>query len=161
VAIGSTLELLIRGDHLSKDAGSRLGRIYAGYDARPMRLDQTRLDDAILDDWSGVFIAPFAPKLSFGSYQSVAVDFGLGFVLTGTSEYVGTARFEEGFILDQSRLDDDVIEPSVVRIEAASVSDIPGIAEALMPWPLSSWPGITWQHMPQMVYGGPDGTLGE
>lgn len=157
-----TLLNLIGLANLSKKASSVLGRIYGGYNIRPMRLDMMPLDGALLDDWSGVYLPGIKPKLSFGSQHSDEVDFGVdvGGGLYGSVE--GVARFEEGFVLDRSLLDGEVLEPSVVAIQAALLGDQLDYAkEVLMPWPRVPWPGFPYGNLEQYtIYGGPDGTSG-
>lgn len=147
--------------NLSKRARSKIGRIYSGYDIRPMRLDGQPLGGALLDDWSGQFVSPFEPKLSFGLYRLGVVDFDPFVLQAFSSERVGVARFEEGFILDESKLDQESVEPTVVRIESASITETITLAHpALMPWPRSRWPGLVWGEFQPTAYGGPDGSLG-
>lgn len=56
---------------LSLPARVVMRRIYHGYDLRPLTLDRSRLDDALLDDDSGVDIA--GVKLSFGTRHAAAL----------------------------------------------------------------------------------------
>lgn len=145
---------------LSKGASSVLGRVYGGYDIRPMRLDMMRLDGAMLDDWSGVYLDGIEPKLSFGRQHGEEIDFG-AHLSGGTDGLVsGTARFEEGFVLDRSQLDGEVLEPSVVAIQAALSGETIDLADAvMMPWPSARW-GQSWNFEPFIIYGGPNGTSG-
>lgn len=46
-------------------------RMYHGYDLRPLRLDVSRLDEALFDDDSGVWVS--GVKLSFGTYWVSAI----------------------------------------------------------------------------------------
>nr|WP_316207330.1 hypothetical protein [Bradyrhizobium sp. SZCCHNR3118] len=165
IGLGSEPEMgkllaLIGLANLSKGASSVLGRIYGGYDIRPMRLDMMRFDGALLDDWSGVYLDGIAPKLSFGRQhgEDIAVDVQI----TGGADGLvsGTARFEEGFVLDRSQLDGEVLEPSVVSIQAALSGESIDLAnEVRMPWPNARW-GQTWNFEPFAIYGGPNGTSG-
>ncbi|WP_315743100.1 hypothetical protein [Bradyrhizobium sp. SZCCHNR1075] len=159
--MGKLLDLIGLAN-LSKGAASVLGRIYGGYDIRPMRLDVMRLDGAMLDDWSGVYLHGIAPKLSFGSRLGEEIDFE-AHVSGGSDGLIsGTARFEEGFVLDRSLLDGEVLEPSVVAIQASlSGENIDIGRDVMMPWPNGPWPSIPWsQFEPFTIYGGPDGTSG-
>lgn len=157
-----TLINLIGLASLSKKASSVLGRIFGCYDIRPMRLDMMRLDGALLDDWSGVYLPGIKPKLSFGRQHGEETHFGvdIGGGLYGTVE--GVARFEEGFVLDRSMLDGEVVEPSVVSIQAALAGEqIDYAKDVLMPWPRAPWPSISYSNIEHFtIYGGPDGTSG-
>jgi hypothetical protein len=148
--------------NLSKGASSVLGRIYGGYDIRPMRLDIMPLDGALLDDWSGVYLDGIAPKLSFGNQLGEEINFGAA-VAGGTDGVIaGTARFEEGLVLDRSMLDGEVLEPSVVAIQASLSGEIIDFAdEVQMPWPNARWAAQSWNFESFSIYGGPDGTSGQ
>jgi len=149
--------------NLSKRASSVLGRVYGGYDIRPMRLDMMRLDGALLDDWSGVYLDGIKPKLSFGRQHGEEISFGVHVSGGGFGMISGTARFEEGFVLDRSPLDGEVLEPSVVAIQAALSGETIDLADdVLMPWPNGRWPALAWSNFePFTIYGGPDGTSGQ
>jgi hypothetical protein len=153
---------LIGADDLSRNAGTVLGRIYGGYDVRPMRLDMMRLDGALLDDWSGVFLDGIAPKLSFGRLHGVEIDFHADVAGGSDGLISGTARFEEGFVLDRSQLDGEVLEPSVIAIQASLSGETINLGkDVMMPWPHGRWPLAAWsQFEPFAIYGGPDGTSG-
>ncbi|WP_316202974.1 MULTISPECIES: hypothetical protein [unclassified Bradyrhizobium] len=157
----ATLLNLIGLADLSKSASSILGRVYGGYDIRPLRLDMMRLDGAMLDDWSGVYLEGIEPKLSFGRLHGGEIDFG-AHTSGGTDGLVsGTARFEEGYVLDRSQLDGAVLEPSVVSIQAALSGETIDLGNAVwMPWPSARW-GQSWNFEPFIIYGGPDGTSGQ
>ncbi|KRR21710.1 hypothetical protein [Bradyrhizobium retamae] len=158
----TTLINLIGLANLSKRASSVLGRVYGGYDIRPVRLDMMRLDGALLDDWSGVYLSGIKPKLSFGRQHGGPID--LMPVLSGGAyaAHEGVARFEEGFVFDRSVLDQEVVEPSVVAIQAAfSAEQIDLADDVSMPWPNSPWPQLGWSYFePFTIYGGPDGSSG-
>jgi hypothetical protein len=147
---------------LSKRASSVLGRVYGGYDIRPMRLDMMRLDGALLDDWSGVYLDGIAPKLSFGRQHGQEIDFGTHIAGGSVGMISGTARFEEGFVLDRSPLDGETLEPSVVAIQASLSGETIDLADdVLMPWPNGRWPSVSWSDFePFTIYGGPNGTSG-
>ncbi|WP_315751377.1 hypothetical protein [Bradyrhizobium sp. SZCCHNS3055] len=156
----ATLLNLIGLANLSKGASSVLGRVYGGYDIRPMRLDIMPLDGALLDDWSGVHLDGIAPKLSFGRQHGEEIN--VNAQVSGGPDGVisGTARFEEGFVLDRSVLDGEVLEPSVVSIQAALSGESIDLAnEVRMPWPNGRW-AETWNFEPFAIYGGPNGTSG-
>jgi hypothetical protein len=157
----ATLLNLIGLADLSKRASSVLGRIYGGYDIRPMRLDAMRLDGALLDDWSGVFLDGIAPKLSFGRQWGQTIEWGPSIIGGGVNIVGGTARFDEGFMLDRSALDQEVMEPLIIEAQAAFTTQTIDIAQdAPMPWPNEPWPNTTWNELPTFeIYGGPyDGT---
>ncbi|MBP1064634.1 hypothetical protein JOE51_006101 [Bradyrhizobium japonicum] len=157
-----TLLNLIGLANLSKKASSVLGRIYGGYDIRPMRLDMMRLDGALLDDWSGVYLPGIEPKLSFGKQHGEEVDFNVDMDGGVYLSVEGVARFEEGFVLDRSMLDGEVVEPSVVAIQASlSGEQIDYAKDVPMPWPRVPWPSVSYSNIEQFtIYGGPDGTSG-
>ncbi|WP_315741054.1 hypothetical protein [Bradyrhizobium sp. SZCCHNR1093] len=155
-----TLLNLIGLADLSKGAASVLGRVYGGYDIRPMRLDMMPLDGALLDDWSGVYLEGIGPKLSFGRLHGEEIYFGAQISSSSDGLVSGTARFEEGFVLDRSQLDGEVLEPSVVSIQAALSGETINLADTVfMPWPSARW-GQSWNFEPFIIYGGPDGTSG-
>ncbi|MGX9427982.1 hypothetical protein [Bradyrhizobium sp. LeoA1S1] len=157
-----TLLNLIGLANLSKRASSVLGRVYGGYDIRPMRLDMMRLDGALLDDWSGVYLDGIKPKLSFGGVHGGTIELGPELHTNYFGYLDGVARFEEGFVLDRSILDQEVVEPSVIAIQAAFSSEIIDLAdEVLMMWPSTNWPNVQWSRFdPFTIYGGPDGSSG-
>lgn len=143
--------------NLSKRASSKLGRVYGGYDVRAFRFDESLFDDALFDDWSGVYIDGIEPKLSFGTTVGGVIEF-LPTLHSGRLQLnEGVARFEEGFVFDRSRFDDEIFEPSVVVIQAAFSGDLVVPAEVLPPWPNRTWPTLTWNDLqPYLVYGGPE-----
>lgn len=150
---------LIGADDLSRNAGTVLGRVYGGYDARPVRLDGARLDGTLLDDWSGVVLPDIgAPHLSFGRIDGAALDAGVADPVTSVfAELAGMCRIDGGFVLDRSKLDDDVLDLSFATIVSGSTTDIVEhytIAAGI--WPRSSWPGIPWIDISYLVFGGAD-----
>jgi hypothetical protein len=155
---------LIGADALSKNAGTRLGRIYGGHDVRPVRLDGGRLDGALLDDWSGVVLPGIDPVLSFGRSSGSTVAFGIADPPTLISyEVAGVARFSDGFVLDRSRLDDEMVEPAIAQVAVGfdNVSAY-GVEVAGGLWPYSPWPGARWTDFTYFIYGGPfDGDPGQ
>jgi hypothetical protein len=157
-----TLRNLIGLVNLSKRASSMLGRIYGGYDIRPVRFDMTRWDDALLDDWSGVYLPGIEPKLSFGSLYGEELAFGIEVSGGGIGLTSGVARFEEGFVFDRSKFDGEVVEPSVVSIQASFSGETLGFAkDVLMPWPNAPHPNVPYLNFePFTIYGGHDGTSG-
>jgi hypothetical protein len=157
-----TLINLIGLANLSKRATSKLGRIYGGYDIRPMRLDMMRLDGALLDDWSGVYLPGIEPKLSFGRQHGEVIGFGATVEGGWIGMHSGVARFEEGFVLDRSKLDGEVLEPAVVSIQASLSGEQLGFAkDVLMPWPNAPHPNVPYLNFETFtIYGGPDGTSG-
>jgi hypothetical protein len=148
--------------NLSKSASSVLGRIYGGYDIRPMRFDMMRWDDGLFDDWSGVYLPGIKPKLSFGSLYGEEIPFGIEVSGGGHGMHSGVARFEEGFVFDRSRFDGEVVEPSVVSIQAAFSGETLDFAkDVLMPWPNAPHPNVPYLNFePFTIYGGHDGTSG-
>ncbi|MBK5961126.1 hypothetical protein CCR97_23390 [Rhodoplanes elegans] len=156
-----TVRRLVAADRLSHNAGTELRRIYGGYDIRPMRLDGVRLDGGMLDDWSGIHLPGIEPKVSFGSWHGAVVDVGPAVLAGSIDWHVATARFEEGFILDRSILENEKIEPTVVRIEQSSITETIALSRpAPMPWPPFPWPAVAWSDVDSFVIGGPDGNAG-
>lgn len=154
---------LIRADALSKNAGTRLGRVYAGYDVRPIRLDGGRLDDGLLDDWSGVVLQDLAlkgmtPHLSFGRGAGGTLDAAVADPPTSISiEVAGLARFDGGFVLDRSRLDGEVLDLAIAQLAAGFASDgSEHITLSGGAWPRAAWPGLAWKDFSYFVYGGAD-----
>lgn len=150
---------VIRLIELSKPTTDILARIFSGYDARPFRLDYSRLDGPdLLDDWSGVRLDETGDVvLSFGI--SRIGEAALKPVITGAfavHALVGSTAIREGFVLDESRLDDETIEPVVLAIETVETGIM--FAEADLgraPWPrLPPWPGFAWTEFNLTVDGG-------
>lgn len=56
---------------LSTPVRSKLQRIYAVYDVRQFILDDSFLDDGMLDDHSGVRPRPDWPQISYGDYRKI------------------------------------------------------------------------------------------
>ena len=91
----------------------QLYRLYHSYDLRPLRLDASRLDDALLDDDSGVWEQ--GVKNSFGTRHAAALpaedlDTGAGM----TRLYSTRVWDDDSWRLDAWRLDSDI------QIDAAS-----------------------------------------
>lgn len=88
----------------SLPAHVQLYRMYHGYDLRPLRLDESRLDDAMLDDDSGVTIDGI--KLSFGEVRRGTSDAPDGRPATARgATRIGVAMYEDRAILDTWLLD--------------------------------------------------------
>ncbi|UYO50335.1 hypothetical protein KQX64_07105 [Rhodopseudomonas palustris] len=150
---------LIGADDQSRNAGTVLGRIYGGYDVRPLRLDGGRLDDALLDNWSGVVLPEIGkPHLSFGRQHGAEIDAGIADPLTAiSSEAAGVIRFDGGFILDRSRTDDEVLDLSFATVVPGFATDSAiHLIVSGGSWPRSSWPGMRWVDFSYFVYGGAD-----
>ncbi|NEW96912.1 phage tail protein [Rhodopseudomonas sp. BR0G17] len=151
---------LIGADDLSRNAGTVCGRIYGGYDVRALRLDGGRLDDAMLDNWSGVVLPEIgSPRLSFGRFDGCLIDAAIADPIA--SAFTDTAilcRFDGGFVLDRSRLDDEVLDLSFATVEPGFIADTSTqvTAAGAAPWPRSAWPGVPWSQLDYFVYGGAD-----
>lgn len=150
---------LIGADDLSRNAGMVLGRVYGGYDVRPLRLDGCRLDGVLLDDWSGVVLPAIgASHLSFGRTQGGEINAGLVDPVTSMSfEIAGVCRFEGGFILDRSRLDGELLDYSFATVVPGFTTDaVQSIDSGSGAWPRMPWPGMAWTDFTYFVYGGAD-----
>ena len=151
----SYIPKLIALVELSKPTTDLLGRIYAGNAGNAFRLDYSRLDDVDrLDHWDGVNLPGIDPPVYFESYHSgevyagpVSVDF-----------YIHTiraleTRFIDGFILDSSRLDDEIIEPGVVYAAVSVVSTHNAeVDQKQAPWPVDTWPSFIWPDIEKEVF---------
>lgn len=153
-----TLDLLIRGDRLSKDAGSRLGRIYGGLDIRPLRGEAARFEACLWDDWSGVRLPGVDPVLSFGAVHGGVIDLAAAVTAAGVHVTASaSAAFEGGAIWDRSRLDDEMIEPALVLIETGVAVGVSGaVTLDAAPWPVTPWPPRPWTAVGFEAMGGPD-----
>lgn len=150
---------LIGADDLSRAAGTKLGRIYGGYDIRALRWDGTRYDRTMYDDWSGVVLPEIgAPHLSFGTLQGCEVDAGISDpVVTIEIDRSLRCRFEGGLIYDRSRYDHERRDVAIVTIAAMHDSESIGQVELRGgAWPRSRWPGQPWTATDIQIYGGAD-----
>lgn len=91
-------------------------RVFHDWDLRPARLDASRLDDALLDDDSGIFVAvdPYgAPvKLSQGVTRARAADAPRAGGAQGASTrvFISIATYDDRPVLDAWRLDSAVLQ---------------------------------------------------
>jgi hypothetical protein len=104
---------LIALARLSAPARSRLARIFHGYDLRRIKLDDTRLGDGLLSDYSGVRHTDGQTRLSFGrvfpaTVPALEVRTHAGIFV----DHVGRAFLPGRFVLSDSRLDDDRATPN-------------------------------------------------
>jgi hypothetical protein len=104
---------LIALARLSAPARSRLARIFHGYDLRRIKLDDTRLGDGLLSDYSGVLHTDGRTRLSFGRVVSTVVPAPEARTHAGIFvDHVGRAFLPGRFVLSDSRLDDDRATPN-------------------------------------------------
>jgi hypothetical protein len=104
---------LIALARLSAPARSRLARIFHGYDLRRIKLDDTRLGDGLLSDYSGVLHTDGRTRLSFGRSVRATVPAPEARTHTGIFvDHVGRAFLPGRFVLSDSRLDDDRATPN-------------------------------------------------
>ncbi|WGG48835.1 phage tail protein [Rugamonas sp. DEMB1] len=92
----------------SLPAHARLYRMYHGYDLRPLRLDGGRLDDALLDDDSGVLVDGI--KLSFAARRGGVAD--LPGEVPGharTDTLCAVVPYDDRMMLDTWLLDSELI----------------------------------------------------
>lgn len=149
---------MIRLVNLSKPTTDVLARVFSGFDARPFRLDCSRLDGPdLLDNWSGVRLPESGNVVvSFGAVDGGELVFEPAISVTAYhGEVVGRVRISEGFMLDQSRLDEDEIEPGVLEISVIQTAVmIAAIDTKSAPWPPSTWPGYAWTDFAPEITGG-------
>ncbi len=92
----------------SLPAHARLYRMYHGYDLRPLRLDGGRLDDALLDDDSGVLVDGI--KLSFAARRAgLAEPPGGAPGHARTDALCGIVPYDDRMTLDTWLLDSELI----------------------------------------------------
>lgn len=96
-------------------------RLFHGYDVRHFRLDRSRLDDALLDDDSGVVIDGL--KLSFGTRTAAALGEPeyLPAHSSAASLYSVMIWDDDGWRLDAWRLDSDVIIDAAGRVISQTI----------------------------------------
>lgn len=126
---------------LSKAAEDELFRMYSpGADFRPVRMDMHRMDQGLMDGYSGVRLWEGGPLISFGWANSIAIDFGSD-AATGADLTVSTAlSWFDGLRMDRDRFGDRIatLTATTAEIEAASSS----YAFAADTWPAiwsASW----------------------
>ena len=149
---------------LSKPTTDILARIFSGYDARPFRLDESLLDGPdMLDDWSGVRLEPGGPVISFGGEISGFVELEPTVAVAMRHAHLMTrVETEEGFRLDMSRLDDEIMEPGVIDIMVVQTADSSNLIDTkAAPWPASAWPGHAWPEFGIEIFGGDNGNHAE
>jgi hypothetical protein len=144
--------------NLSRPTTDHLARIFSGFDARPFRLDHLRLDGPdLLDDWSGVRIPESGNVVvSFGAVDGDEMSFNpLVSAFAYHADTLGVVRIAEGFMLDQSHLDSEIVEPGVLEISVIQTAAITAETDTKSaPWPASSWPGYAWTDFAPEVTGG-------
>ncbi|HQT03409.1 MAG TPA: phage tail protein [Thiotrichales bacterium] len=110
----TTLTALIGIAKLSAPARSRLARVFnQGWDIRRVMLDDSRLGDALLSDYSGVMHRDGQTRLSFGRLRQLAQpSLSAGVLLNRQANRVSFTRLIDKLILDFSRLGDDQDTPN-------------------------------------------------
>jgi hypothetical protein len=148
---------LIGADALSKNAGTRLVRIYGGHDTRTMRWSQSRWSRSRWSDWSGTRVDGIAPKLSFRRMHRSQVAFETAATAGASTDRAGIGRFRRGFVWGRSRWDGDRFNPVRLGISSVLVSLRGAVATfSGAPWPSGPWPGTPWAEIGGEVYGGLD-----
>jgi hypothetical protein len=98
---------------LSKPAHTDVIRIYShDYDLRAAKTDVALLDGPwLLDDWSGRWVRPDWPKISFGSKTIAVSDVAMAGPVASLERRTRLATFERtfGFVLDVDRADSATI----------------------------------------------------
>lgn len=112
-------------------------RLYHGYDLRPVRLDQSRLDDAMLDDDSGVWVA--GVKLSFGTRYgyAVAAETDQATSVGALRQYSTRVWGDESWRLDSWNLDSEVLLDSVSKQTA--IKSVTLLPDAEPPLPVAGF----------------------
>lgn len=105
----ATLTALMGIAQLSAPVRSRLARVFnQGWDLRRVMLDDSRLGDALLSDYSGVMHADGVTKLSFGRVRQLAQPtLALNAQQNRQADRISFIRLIDKVILDFSRLGDD------------------------------------------------------
>lgn len=155
------IENLIR---LSKPSTDILARIFSGFDARPFRLDESIIDGPdLLDNWSGVQLEPGGPVISFGGVTGGYVELLPAIAVAMRHAHLVTrVETEEGFKLDVSRLDEEIMEPGVIDIMVVQTADSSAlIGTKAAPWSASAWPGHAWPEFGIEIFGGDNGNHAE
>jgi hypothetical protein len=90
---------------LSKASEDELFRMYSpGADFRPVRMDMHRMDDGLMDAYSGVRLWDGGPLISFGWANSIATDFGAS-AIEGVEVTVSIdLSWFDGMRFDQDRM---------------------------------------------------------
>lgn len=121
---------LIGLSRLAAPARSRLARIFHGWDIRRLRLDGSRLGDALLSDYSGI-VGPDGVRLSFGRTRPGAAAAG-DHALAAGLERLASARVlpRERLLLDYGDLDGDrhMAQPIGLHSHLFSTG-VPGLAD--------------------------------
>ena len=94
---------LVAAARLSAPARSRLARVFHAYDIRRLRLDHSRLGDAMLSDYSGTpWPGDGHTRLSFGRWQQIELNCGLQ-TLSANREalHAQRVRYADRCLLDE------------------------------------------------------------
>lgn len=120
---------------LSLPARVVMRRIYHGYDLRPLTLDCSRLDDALLDDDSGVMVGGI--KCSFGTRHSAAMPAIDAPIVAGRTDTVSARVHDNGsWRLDAWTLDSEIQRDvsgglQTMYSQAVAAAEMPVIASRL------------------------------
>lgn len=130
---------LVAAAKLAAPARSRLARIFHAYDIRRFKLDDSRLGDALLSDYSGTpWPGDGATRLSFGRWKRLTLDCSLRALAAGrTALHASRVRYTDRCLLDEMRVSqcEPVPNPKIEHghsIEATQNSFVEGVA-ALRP----------------------------
>lgn len=114
-------------------------RVFHGYDVRHLRLDRARLDDALLDDDSGVMRD--GVKLSFGTRHAAALDDDSPHIAHAYTHTASSVIWDDdSWRLDAWRLDSEVVldaASGVVTLMSNAVTDDDEPAPAVARWSLT------------------------
>jgi hypothetical protein len=123
---------------LSSAAEDELFRMFSpGRDVRPVRMDQHRYDDGLMDDYSGEVLWPDGPQISFGWAGDIEADFGSDVV--GADKIIVSTEIDR---LDGYRMDIDLFEgraPALTEHAVDIEQNMEAAAFARDVWP-SRWP---------------------
>jgi P2-related tail formation protein len=133
IASEADVDDLIVLARLSAPVRSRLARIFHGYDVRRFKLDQSRLDDALLSDYSGVLHTDGATRLSFGRVTRAATPvLGTRLHPIITVQHTGRAVLPGRFVLCEDVLGAarHTPNPFIYHAHLFSVGNFDGLPDA-------------------------------
>ena len=133
IAPVTDIDALIALARLSAPARARLARIFHGYDIRRFKLDDTRLGEGLLSDYSGVWHTDGKTRLSFGRVTQAATpvpDMDVCPVINVTR--TGRAYMPGHFILSVDKLDTGkpLPNPHIYHSHLFSVGNFEGIRKS-------------------------------
>lgn len=136
------LARIIALTRLSKSAHTDLIRIYNDdYDLRALKINAGRVNGRfLLNDWSGRWVRPDWPKLSFGRRTVARVDASIGVASVDIAGSVDKLQRSAGFRINRGRLNATPRLEILARDVAQSVSVGSVGAAHAGGWPDGPWP---------------------